>query len=184
MEKKTKGAWLVHHGRKIQATTNQDFDAIAFAGKCGTLLSAISAERQSQISQQRLDALARANYISPKGEAPTILAELIRQKLINSGAGGIEVLGLTGKAVLEHTSTIFDELDHEPYEDAVIELSEIASESPITDKTASELLADTYRLLPSEIKNTLDIGGTIGFFDAEKNISHGTINFQRQPFQA
>ena len=29
-------AWLLHHGRKLQATTNQDFDAIAFAGKTGT----------------------------------------------------------------------------------------------------------------------------------------------------
>lgn len=95
MDKKTKGAGLLHHSRKIQATTNQDFDAIGFAGKCGTLLSAISAERQAQITQQRLDALARANNISPRTEAPPILAELQRQKIILSGSGGIEVLGLS-----------------------------------------------------------------------------------------
>jgi len=57
MEKKTKGAWLLHHSRKIQATTNQDFDAISFSGKCGVLLSAISAERQAQFTQERINAL-------------------------------------------------------------------------------------------------------------------------------
>ena len=100
MDKKTKGAWILHHSRKIQATTNQDFDAIGFAGKCGTLLSAISAEHQAPLTEQRIDALARANNISPRTEAPTILAELQRQKLILSGSGSIEVLGLTGQAVL------------------------------------------------------------------------------------
>lgn len=47
MKKKIKGAWLLHHARKIQATTSQDFDAIGFAGKCGVLLSAISAESKA-----------------------------------------------------------------------------------------------------------------------------------------
>lgn len=157
----------MHHSRKIQATTNQDFDAIGFAGKCGTLLSAISAERQAQLTQQRLDALARTNNISPRTEAPTILAELQRQKLILFGSGGIEVLGLTGQAVLEHTSTIFDESEHEAYEDAVIAVSDIASESPLTDKAASEFMSDTYKLPRSEANNTLQLGGNIGFFDSE-----------------
>lgn len=167
MDKKTKGAWLLHHNRKIQATTNQDFDAIAFAGKCGTLLSAISAEHQAQLPQQRLDALARANNISPKAEVPTILVELQRQKLILPGNGYIEVLGLTGQAVLEHTSTIFDECDHEAYEDAMIAVSEIASETPVTDKVAAEFLSDTYKLSRNEANNTLQLGGNIGFFDSE-----------------
>lgn len=167
MDKKTKGAWLLHHSRKIQATTNQDFDAIGFSGKCGSLLSAISAERQSQITHKRLDALAKANHISPKTEVPAILAELDRQKLILSRATGIEVLGLTGQAVLEYTSTIFDESDHEDYEEAVITVSELASESPISDKYASELLSDTYKLSKSEVRNTLQLGGNIGFFDSE-----------------
>jgi len=168
MEKKTKGAWLIHHGRKIQATTNQDFDAIAFAGKCGTLLSAISGQRQSKITKNTLDALAKANGISPKTEAPAILSELERQKLIIRGSGKIEVLGLTGLSVLEHTSTIFDESDHESYEDAVIEVSEMASESPVTDRIAAEFLSDTYELPARDVQNTLQIGETIGFFDWEE----------------
>lgn len=183
MEKKTKGAWLIHHGRKIQATTNQDFDAIAFAGKCGTLLSAISAERQSKISPKRLDALAKANHISPKTEAPAILSELERQKLILRSTGGVEVLGLTGQAILEHTSTIFDESDHEAYEDAVIDVSEIASESPVTDRIASEFLSDTYKLSTNEVNNTLQLGGSIGFFDSEKISSTEKLIFNGNLFR-
>ena len=167
MKKKVKGAWLLHHARKIQATTSQEFDAIGFAGKCGVLLSAISAESQSQLNQNKLNALARANHISPKTEAPAILAELAHQKLILHGENGIEVLGLTGQSVLEHTSTIFDESEHEAYEEAVIDLSETASEMPLTDRVASESLSDTYKLSKSEVSNTLQLGVNIGFFDSE-----------------
>lgn len=167
MDKKTKGAWLLHHSRKIQSTTNQDFDAIGFAGKCGTLLSAISAEHQAQLTQQRLDALARANNLSPRTDVPTILTELQRQKLILPGRGGIEILGITGHAMLEHTSTIFDESAHEAYEDAVIDISELASESPLTDIAASEFISDNYKLTKSEANNTLQLAGDIRFFDSE-----------------
>ena len=73
MEDKVRGAWLIHHAQKLQATTNQDFDAIAFSGKCGTLLSAISAASQAQLPQKKVAALAKANHISPKTEMPAIL---------------------------------------------------------------------------------------------------------------
>ena len=167
MDKKTQGAWLLHHARKLQATTNQDFDSIAFAGKSGTLLSAISAERQSVVTQQRLEALARANHISPKTELPAIVAELARQKLILPGSGGVDVLGLTGHSVLEHTSRIFDESSHEAHEEAVIFVSEIASETPTTDKAIAEVVSDNLKLSRKEVGDTLDLATNIGFFDSE-----------------
>jgi hypothetical protein len=167
MDKKTQGAWLVHHSRKLQATTNQDFDAIAFAGKTGTLLSAISAEKQGVVTQKRLDALARANHISPKTEMPAIITELARQRLVVPGSGGLDVLGLTGHSVLEYTARIFDESAHEAHEDAVILVSEIASESPTTDKAATELLSDQFKLSGQAVKDTLNLAGIIGFFDFE-----------------
>ena len=167
MDKKTQGAWLLHHARKLQATTNQDFDSIAFAGKSGTLLSAISAERQSVVTQQRLEALARANHISPKTELPAIVAELARQRLILPGNGGVEVLGLTGHSVLEHTSRIFDESSHEAHEEAVIFVSEIASETPTTDKAIAEVVSDNLKLSRKEVGDTLDLATYIGFFDSE-----------------
>ncbi|ENJ7946307.1 hypothetical protein WFO77_17270 [Yersinia enterocolitica] len=167
MKKKVKGAWIIHHAKKVQTTTSQDFDSISFAGKCGSLLSAISADTQEQLKTKRLEALAKANYISPKTELPAILDELERQRLILKGAGGIEVLGITGQGVLEHTSTIFNESNHEVYEDAVIGISEIASEMPITDIKAIEYISDTYKLPTTEVKNTLLMGSGLHFFDSE-----------------
>lgn len=167
MDKKTRGAWLVHHSRKVQATTNQDFDAIGFSGKCGILLSALAGEAQSQLTRRRVDRLAQANHLSPKTDVPAILTELERQRLINANASHVEVLGLSGHRILEHTSTIFEESDREGFEDAVLDLSELASESPITDRYAAELLADTHKLSSREVSDTLRLGSEIGFFDAE-----------------
>lgn len=167
MDEKTKGAWIIHHARKLQSTLSQDFDAIGFAGKSGTLLSAISAERQLQISQGRLDALAKANHISPKTELPTILAELTRQRLILPGTGAIEVIGLTGQVVLESTARIFSESSHEKHEEVVIKISDAASENPLTDKAAVEALSDEFKLPSKDVLDTLHLGCNIGFFDSE-----------------
>jgi len=167
MDEKTKGAWVIHHARKLQSTLSQDFDAIGFAGKSGTLLSAISAERQLQIPQGRLDALAKANHISPKSELPAILSELARQRLILPGAGAIEVIGLTGQGVLESTARIFSESSHEKHEEVVIKVSDAASENPLTDKAAVEALSDEFKLSSKDVLDTLLLGCNIGFFDSE-----------------
>ena len=151
MDGKTKGAWVIHHARKLQSTLSQDFDAIGFAGKSGTLLSAISAEQQLQIPQGRLEALAKANHISPKTELPTILSELARQRLVLPGTGGIEVIGLTGRTVLESTARIFDESTHEKHEEIVIKVSDAASENPLTDKSAVEALSDEFKLTNKDV---------------------------------
>lgn len=183
MDKKTQGAWLLHHGRKLQATTNQDFDAIAFAGKSGTLLSAISAEKQGVVSQPRLEALARANHISPRTEMPAIIAELTRQRLVMPGNGGVDVLGLTGHSVLEHTSRIFDESEHEAHEDAVIYISEIASESPTTDRAITELVSDQLKLASKQVGDTLELATNIGFFDSEPISANEKLLFNGNLFR-
>jgi hypothetical protein len=167
MEKKTKGAWILHHAQKLQTTTSQDFDAIAFAGKCGTLLSAISASSQAQLPKSQVDALAKANNISPKTEVPAILTELERQRLIDRGSAEIEVLGLTTSTVLEYTSTVFDETDHESYEDAVIEVSDTASETPLTDAVAKDRMSDEFKMTSSSAADVIVLATNIGFFDAE-----------------
>lgn len=183
MDEKTKGAWVIHHARKLQSTLSQDFDAIGFAGKSGTLLSAISAERQLQIPQGKLDALAKANHISPKTELPTILTELTRQRLILPGAGAIEVIGLTGQGVLESTARIFSESSHEKHEEVVIKVSDAASETPLTDKSAVEALSDEFMLSSKDVFDTLQLGCNIGFFDSEAISSTEKLLFNGNLFR-
>lgn len=169
MEKKIKGAWLFQHSQKIQSTNNQDFDAIGFSGKCCSLLSAISSENSTKLSIKKINAYAKANQISPRSEVPSILKELSRQRLIEMAPDKkeIEIIGLTSQAVLEHTATIFDELEPEAHENAVIELSEMTSELPVKDIFASEFISDEFKLSKKEASSTLALAEKIGFFDVE-----------------
>lgn len=184
MKKVTRGAWLIHHGGKLSNTTNQDFDNISFAAKCGTLLSAISAEGQVQLKPTKLEALAKANRISAKSEVPTILEELTRQRLISVGqTGAVEVLGLTGHTVLEHTATIFDESRPEKHESAVIELSEMASEIPLKETTAQELLSDQLQITRQVSADTIAIATQIGLIDSESISPRDKILFNGNLFR-
>ncbi len=183
MDKSVKGAWIVQHGQKLNVTTNQDFDAISFAGKCGKFLSAISAESQEQIPEQRLNALARANFISIRTDVPVILKELERQKLILPGKGGIEVLGITGTEALNKTATIFEESNREPFEDAVIELSEATSDFPVTESLAMEFISDKFGLTKNDARSTLTVSSEIGFFDTEKISASESLIFNGNLFR-
>lgn len=183
MEKKTRGAWIIHHTQKIQATTSQEFDAIDFSGKCGTLLSAMSASGQAQVPEARVQAYAKANGINPRTEVPTILEELERQKLVLKGSGAIEVLGLTSQSILEHTATIYDESGKACREDAVIELSDIASEYPITDKEAAERISDQFSISTREVSDTIALGSGMKFFDSEPLSNNENILFNGNLFR-
>ena len=168
MEKKTKGAWILHHSQKLQATTSQEFDNISFSGKCGTLLSAISASSQIQIPTKKLNGLAKASNISPKSELPAILSELERQKVIEIGSDAVESIGLTSSAILSHTATIFEEADSDNNsEEAIIEISEWISENPLSDQSVIEKVSDKFKLSSTQSVDTIRLASAIGFFDSE-----------------
>ena len=65
MDKKTKGSWLIHHTNKLQGVTNQSgYEKTYLAGKAGILLSAISANKDTTVNNDRLAVLARAANIN------------------------------------------------------------------------------------------------------------------------
>src|SRR5919108_2273610 len=110
MDKKTSGAWLIHHTHKLRGVelATSDYEQIGFAGKCGIVLNALAGSEESELGNNRVEALAKANGISARLELPAILEELQRHRLIDKGENGIAVLGLTTVQVLEQTSEIFD----------------------------------------------------------------------------
>jgi hypothetical protein len=169
MDNRTQGAWIIHHTRKLQAVTSQDFDQLAFSGKCGLILSGIAASFQTTMPKSRVEALAKANGISPRSELPAILAELERQKLIQQGRDTVEVLGLSTHSVLDHTTTIFNEGSPVSEERAVISISEAVSESPVLENDLVQLAGDTFKLKGTDATELVAKGEGIGFFDAEKN---------------
>nr|WP_156818328.1 hypothetical protein [Cyanobium gracile] len=161
-----------------------DFDQLAFAGKCGLVLSGIAASFQTTMPRSRIEALAKANGLSPRSELPAVLAELERQKLIQQGTDAVEVIGLTTHSVLNHTSTIFREGSPGSEEQAVIDISETVSEAPVSEEELVEFTGDSFRLKASEAKDLMKKGERIGFFDAEGNSSGERLIFNGNLFRS
>ncbi|MBF7101113.1 hypothetical protein [Photobacterium damselae] len=185
MEKKTQGAWLVHHAEKLKTVTNADneYEQINFAGKCGVLLSSLSSDSQCQLKNERVRALARASNINVKIELPVFLEELERQKLISRGSDAIEILGMGSSSVLEHTSRIFDESMPTKKELASIQLSEDCSLQPMDEKTEKEKISDTYSITNTEITEIFHNAECIGFIDSEKAYGDNKLLFNGNLFR-
>ena len=169
MDKKNTGAWIIHHSKKLEgvALSSQDYEQIALAGKCGTMLNALAATEQMDVSNVRLGALAKANGISVRLELPTILDELQKQRLIEKGQSGISVLGLTTAKTLEYTATIFEESSPAKNEEAALEVSEMVSDLPVGKRDAEEYLSDSFKLSRDHTDDILCQFEQIGFFDSE-----------------
>lgn len=184
MDKKTSGAWIIHHTHKLQgvklATT--DYEQIGFAGKCGIVLNTLAGSAESELSNDRVAALAKANGISVRLELPPILVELERQRLIDKEDAGIAVLGLTTAQTLEHTQEIFDQASPGHCEKAAIDLAEKASDLPVVKKDAAEYVSDTYHIPNRETEEVLQQCEEIGFFDSEE-VSGEPIYFNGNLFR-
>jgi len=185
MDKKTQGAWIVHHAEKLKAVTNADneFVQINFAGKCGVLLSSLASDSQSQLDNQRVNALAKAANINFLTELPTFINELERQKLISKGSSAIEVLGMGAGSVLEHTSRIFNEAEPESKELAAIQLSEDCSQSPMDESVAKESISDVFRLNSQHTDVLFHNVECIGLVDSELTYSNNKLLFNGNLFR-
>lgn len=170
MDKKTEGAWLINHTKKLQEVNNtQDFEDIELAGKCGIFLSSLAASHdESVLNNDRVSAIAKVSNIK-KTEIDTIKNKLAEAHLIDLVAnGGIAVLGLTTSTVLQHTTDIFQNSNPTSYQRAALDLSENISDLPKGGLILSEYISDTYELSKSETTDLLSQSEEIGFVDYEK----------------
>lgn len=184
MDKKIKGSWLIHHTNKLQGVTNQSgYENTYLAGKAGILLSAISANSEITVNNDRLDVLARAANINTTFELPKLIEVLHQQKLIDKSSGGVAVLGVTTTMALQHTSDLFDSLNPNSNELASIAIAERASVAPILTNDVEDELADTYKLASSELKQLFTAAEQIGFVDVEKLGTDQTLLFNGNLFR-
>ena len=96
----TLGAWVIHHGRKLQSDQHgaAEFSAIDGAAKSGLLLAGMSASEEVQLSEAQVSALAKTTNINPKTELKTYLDLLKRRQLIDvTAAGAVSVLGVSSR---------------------------------------------------------------------------------------
>lgn len=184
MDKKTKGSWLVQQTGKLQNINNQtNYQNTYLAGKAGILLSAVSSDTQSTISNDKLAALSKASNINSNLELPSLLQTLKKRELIDVNSSGIEVLGVTTSVTLQHTADIFDSLNPEPNEEAALELSEQCSLKPQDKDLIAEELSDRFSLGSEEATQLLDDSEKIGFVDIEKIDDSTSLYFNGNLFR-
>jgi hypothetical protein len=170
MEKRTEGAWLINHTKKLHdVKETQDFEDIELAGKCGILLSNLSASHeQSDLDAAKVAAIVKASNIK-KTEIDTIKNKLAGAHLIELGKNGsLSVLGITTSTVLTHTADIFNSITPSKYQQAALDLSENISNLPKGEKHLKEYISDNYDLSKSDTSDLFNQSEQIGFVDFEK----------------
>jgi hypothetical protein len=184
MDTRTKGAWILHHAAKLrQVTDPSEFDSLYAAGKAGILLSSLASTEEHSLSSERVNALARAQGLSPKVDVPGLLAFWEGQHLISREDQGIKVLGVTQDATLSHVSELFDTFGPEPRELAVIDIAERVSNQPDEKAHLLELVGDSFALASGETATLLDAAEDIGFIDHEDIDQDRTLYFNGNLFR-
>lgn len=168
-DKETKGAWIVHHARKISMDVSApaEFSALEESGKAAELLMRLGAAVEDNLTKTEVEAIARSANLNVRSELPHYLKLLQDRRLIDQSASEVQVLGVTTRSVLGHASDIFDDASPTIREVASIALGEIASQSPILLSDAREFVSDTYKMKSSDTGDFLRRASEIGFVDAE-----------------
>jgi len=185
MEKRTEGAWLINHTKKLLDVRDaNEFEDIELAGKCGVFLSNLAAsDEQSDINEDKVNAIAKVSNIK-KTEIETIKKQLKEARLIDAGLNGaITVLGLTTSTVLSHTSDIFSNCNPSNYQKAALDLAENVSDLPKGEQILSEYISDTYKLSKNESTDLFLQAEDIGFVDYEKLDDNSKFYFNGNLFK-
>jgi len=148
MEKRTEGAWIIHHAKKINDFQDtSDFGEIEIAGKCGIFLSNLAAsDEDSTLDKDKVAAIATASNIKPIELAAVKAALQDAQLIETSKGGGVSVLGITSSTVLSHTSDLFNNVTTDNFQRASLELANKISEKPLSELLLREYISDTYEL--------------------------------------
>ncbi|KQO83557.1 hypothetical protein [Rhizobium sp. Leaf262] len=183
MDPKVTGSWLVHHTNKLQHFTGASgFDRILSAGKATKLLSSLSATQQNVVDMPRVEALATAANMTTF-ELQGALGQLERQQLLQRGASGVEVYGVTSATVLQRGAEIFAALSPRPEELAAISLAELASAEPLEKKEATRWISDTYGLTSSATAEFLEDTERTRLVDWEKHDAGAVVYFNGNLFK-
>jgi len=168
-DREIKGAWVIHHGRKLVLDVNgpAEFPAINEAAKAATLLTKLGQTNQATVTKVEARAIAVASGLDPRLELNGLLQVLERKRLIDQSKEDISILGVTTRGSLGHATDIYNEAEPSTYEEASITLAEVASEAPIRRADVSQRIGDTHKLTNAQVDDFLDRAEGIGFVDKE-----------------
>lgn len=170
MDKQTKGAWIVHHGRKLALDVHgaAEYSAIDLAAKAASLLARMGESNDVTLSSEQVIATARVGNLNPKTELPACLEQLQNLKLIDrSTTGEVAVLGVSGQSALSHATDLFEDNAPQPIEHSAITLAELSSQAPVPAIRATEYISDIHKLTKTTAADFVQQACQIGFVDSE-----------------
>lgn len=167
--KETKGAWIIHHGRKLvlDANGSAEFPALDEAAKAATLLTKLGQAGEDYIPKTEVKAIAVASGLNPRLELTALLQLLESRRLISQVDTEVVVLGVTTRGALSQASDIFQDAEPNDYEQASLTLAELASARPVRRKSVAEEIGDEHRLSSTQVNDFLSRAEEIGFIDRE-----------------
>lgn len=168
----TLGAWVVHHGRKLQTDQRgaAEFSAIDGAAKGALLLAGMASSDKTELSPKEVTALARAASLNPKTELAGYLDMLTRRQLIDlTPAGVVSILGLSSRKVLQESAAIFESLSPTVEEHAAIDLAEEVSATPRLQTRERKRLSEQFAMSLGDVDEFLRRSAEIGFVDVERD---------------
>ncbi|WP_438392335.1 hypothetical protein [Caballeronia sp. DA-9] len=185
ISKSDKGAWIVHHSRKISRDTAApaEYSALDEAGKATELLMRLGETKEANLKNEEVTAIAKAANLNPRTELPHFLDLLERRRLIDRAKGEVQVLGVNTRNVLGHASDIFDDAEPASHEIASIALGELASVAPIALSDAKEYIGDAFKMARSDVGEFLRRSSEIGFVDQEGDDPSNILLFNGNLFK-
>jgi hypothetical protein len=185
LDKETKGAWIIHHSRKINSDTAApaEYSVLDEAGKAAELLMRLGETEEATLGKQEVAAIAQSAKLNPRTELPHFLQLLKDRRLIDTAGDEVQVLGVTTRSVLTHAADIFDDGQPGNHEIAAIELGEMASHTPIALLDAKEYIGDTYAMKSADVSDFLRRSSEIGFVDQEGDDPSNILLFNGNLFK-
>ena len=184
-DKETKGAWIVHHARKISmdVAAPAEYSILDESGKAAELLMRLGAAEEDNLTKAEVEAIAKSANLNVRTELPHYLQLLQSRRLIDTSSDEVQVLGINTRGVLGHASDIFDDASPTSREIAAVEIGELASRSPVLFSEAQEYVGDTYKMKSADAADFLSRASEIGFVDAEGDDPSNTLLFNGNLFK-
>ena len=184
-DRETKGAWIVHHARKIamDLAAPAEYSILDESGKAAELLMRLGAADEDNLTMTEVQAIAKSANLNVRTELPHYLSLLEGRRLIDQSATEVQVLGVNTRGVLGHAADIFEDASPTKREVAALEVGELASRSPVLLSEAQEYVSDTYEMPTSDAADFLSRASQIGFVDVEGDDPSNALLFNGNLFK-
>ena len=182
MEKKTKGAWLLAQSKSLDGYSGAGaarLENVSYSGKIGRLYNLLRRHSDDAstftISKQTVEKACQLNGVDKPARQMGLQVLKDAGRIDVAADGSVAVLGATTQAVLEATAEIFDDQSPSADEQAIIDLSERVSGTPLKRAEAEEYISDTHKLKKADATSLVDLSKSTALIDEEGERGHGIL---------